>query len=66
MNTECKPEKTSTGDYNYRGFHIIAPHSEGNWVVGRRSNNGNTRYRRFKTLKAACVYIDGIFEWASE
>ena len=58
MNTECKPEKTLTGDYTYRGVYIIAPHTEGNWAVGRRGNNGYTTYRRFKTLKAACAYID--------
>lgn len=64
MKTECKPKKTVGGDYTYRGAHIIKLSRE--YLVGHRGNNGHMRYRRFKTLKAACMYIDGTFDWACE
>lgn len=60
---ECKPQRTSTGDYIYRGHQILRGEIKQSFIVGLRGNNGHTRYRRFKTLKAACAYIDGIFVW---
>lgn len=58
MNTTHKAQRTDTGDYIYRGERIMRGVIHGHWVVGIRGNNGVYRYGRFKTIKAACAWID--------
>lgn len=53
-----KPARNKVGDYRYRGVYIIGKHATNYYAVGRRGKNGNYAYRRFGTLKAACVYVD--------
>jgi hypothetical protein len=60
--TTIKPVKFITGDYCYRGIFISHPRHEGKWSVDRRGNNGHIIYTRFKTLKAACAYIDNNYD----
>ncbi len=56
--TTQKPIRLITKDYVYRGRLVLRGEVHNSFIVGRRSNNGNYAYSRFKTLKAACAYID--------
>jgi hypothetical protein len=61
--TTIKPVKFITGDYAYRGIFISRPrYYENKWSVDRRGHNGHIIYTRFKTLKAACAYIDNNYD----
>jgi hypothetical protein len=58
MNTPQKLQRNSVGDYIYKDTYIMRGEVHASWIVDIRGNNGHVRYKRFKTLKQACAYID--------
>jgi 3-deoxy-D-arabino-heptulosonate 7-phosphate (DAHP) synthase len=58
MNTTHKPQRNSIGDYIYKDEYIMRGEMNSSWIITIRGNNGHNRYKRFKTLKQACAFID--------
>jgi hypothetical protein len=58
MDTTQKLQRNSVGDYIYKDTYIMRGEVHASWIVAIRGNNGHIRYKRCKTLKQACAYID--------
>lgn len=59
MNTISeKPTKNSLGDYDYRGMYIMRGYAPRIFFVARQYKNGRVDYTQFKSLKAACAFVD--------